>query len=222
MSRKVFSLCALFRISKKVILCSRKNYYRYRSMTLVLSLLTLLLIGKGNGDEIQSERYVLITSSSSSQLHLKVCASNGSIETCGTWCYPHLYSNCSSHFFIRSINKETGVKGKYTFHACMHMHKISMNSACTCTAVASNIQNESFFQIWNHYKCNCHSEQNPNTSGRDLFTSIVIGLEGVLILLVIVMTIGWIWTCKIAIKRGKLIKKNGKIKLLSYTGQVKV
>ena len=109
----------------------------------------------------------------------------------------------------------------------MYMHKISMNSArntCACTAVASesNKQDESFFQTWNGYKCNCHSEQNLNTSGRNLFTSIVIGLESILILLVIIMTIGWIWTCKIAIKRGKLIKMKGEIKPLSYTRHVKV
>ena len=116
MSKKFFLVRALFRISKKVILYSGRNYSnRYKSMKLVLSLLTLLLIGRGSGGEVQSARYVLIKSSSSSQIQLQACASNGSIETCGTWCYPRLYSNCSRHFFISSVNKETGVKGKIHF-----------------------------------------------------------------------------------------------------------
>ena len=215
---------ALFRISKKVILYSGKNYSnRYKSMKLVLSLLTLLLIGRGSGDEIQSGRYVLIKSLSSSQIQLEACASNGSIETCGTWCYPHLYRNCSRHFFISSVNKETGIKGKIHFLCtCIKYPRIAHACACTAVASESNTQDKSFFQTWNRYKCNCHSERNPNTSGRNLFTSIVVGLESILILLVIVMTIGWIWTCRIAIKRGKLIKMKGEIKLLSYTRQVKV
>ncbi len=72
-------------------------------------------------------------------------------------------------------------------------------------AVPSSVQ--SFFQSWNDYKCNCHP-QNPNAK---LFTSTIISLVSVSILVIIVLTIGWIWTCKIAIKRGKLIKKKGEI-----------
>jgi isoprenylcysteine carboxyl methyltransferase (ICMT) family protein YpbQ len=83
-------------------------------------------------------------------------------------------------------------------------------------AVPSSVQ--SFFQSWNDYKCNCHP-QSPNISWIDLFTSIAISLA---ILLVIVMTIGWIWTCKIAIKRGKLLKKKGKITLTNIRSKYKM
>ena len=82
----------------------------------------LLLIGKGISEETQSERYVMIESTSLSQLHLKMCASNDNIETCGTWSYPSSY-NCTSHFYVHSVNKDNDLQGKYT----SHVHKISMN-----------------------------------------------------------------------------------------------
>lgn len=84
---------------------------------------------------------------------------------------------------------------------------------CIPTAVHSNMQ--SFFQTWNQYKCNCYAE-GPAT-GTVTTTFIATVLVGILLLLFILTTIGWIWTCKIAIKRGKLLKKKGKIVWLSYT-----
>ena len=97
-------------------------------MTLTLSLVTFLLIEKGISEETQSERYVMIESTSSSQLRLKVCASNDNIETCGTWSYLSSY-NCTSHFYVRSVNKDNDLQGKYT----SLVHKISTNHAvCKC------------------------------------------------------------------------------------------
>ena len=83
-------------------------------------------------------------------------------------------------------------------------------------AVTSNMQ--SFFQTWNNYKCNCY----PETPATRIEIFIATVLVGIFLLLFVVMTIGWVWTCKVAIKRGKLIKKKGKIMLLRYTCQVKV
>ena len=78
----------------------------------------IILIGKGFSEEARSERYVFIKSTSSSQLDLKMCDSNDSIETCGTWSYPSSY-NGTSHFYIRSVNKDNDVQGKY--HIITHI-----------------------------------------------------------------------------------------------------
>ena len=70
-------------------------------------------------------------------------------------------------------------------------------------AVPSNSQ--SFLQTWNEYKCYCYTRIPTKDTG----FWIIIGLQGVLLLFCIVLTVGWTWTCEIAIKRGKLIKKKG-------------
>ena len=171
----------------------------YLSMMFVLSLLMLIFIGKGVGEEAWSERYVFIKSTSLSQLHLKMCDSNDNIKTCGTWSYPSSY-NGTSHFYLRSVNKGNDSQGIIFLMTCA-WKKYSSN--VYIIAVPSNFQ--SFFQTWNEYKCYCY----PQTPTKDTGLWIVIGIQGVLLLFCIVLTVGWTWTCKIAIKRGKLIKKKG-------------
>ena len=113
----------------------------YLSMTFVLSLLMLILIGKGIGEEARSERYVFIKSTSLSQLHLKMCDSNDNIETCGTWSYPSSY-NGTSHFYLRSVNKDNDSQGIIFLMTCA-WKKYSSN--VYIIAVPSNSQ--SFFKL---------------------------------------------------------------------------
>ena len=172
---------------------------------MILVLLILLLIGKGFSNETGSGRYVMIKSTSF--LRLEMCALNDNIETCGTWPHPSSY-NCTSHFSVYSVNKDSGLQGKYT----SHVHQYLWTSVYGCVyVVSSNIQ--SFYQTWNQYKCNCCPES-PATGIRT-FALIAMTLVGIFLLLFIVVTIGWIWTCRIAIERGKLIKNKGEIMILS-------
>ena len=79
-----------------------------------------------------------------------------------------------------------------------------MNQCMHMLAVPSYAQ---FLRSWTQYKCNCHPK-NPGT-GIHIIASIAEVLVGIFLTLFIVATIGWIWTCRITIKRGKLIKKKG-------------
>ena len=110
--------------------------------------------------------------------------------------------------FLYTVSTRTMVYKVSTLLMCINIYEpVCMEMY----VVSSNIQ--SFYQTWNQYKCNCCPES-PATGIRT-FALIAMTLVGIFLLLFIVVTIGWIWTCRIAIERGKLIKNKGEIMILS-------